>query len=65
MANIPTNGVYPPTFGGYSALLAEKLQKRPYTKKLLEVYSPNVFDVLTPQQIYVDVFAHGVAVFHF
>ena len=71
MANIPLPGTssppgatgYPPVFGGYSPLLAEKLQKRPYTKQLLDVYGPDVFDVMTPQQIYVNVFAHGVAVF--
>ena len=37
MANTPTNGIYPPPFGGFSALLAEKLQHRPYTQMLLQV----------------------------
>ena len=60
MANTPTNGVYPPVFGGYWALLAEKLQHRPYTKMLKEVWGPNVFEQESPQQIYIR-FAQGVS----
>jgi cytochrome c peroxidase len=61
MANLSSNGIQDPVQGGFSALLVEKLQHRPYTKMILEVFGPNVFDELTPQQIYINVFARGVA----
>ena len=60
MANTPTpTGDYPPVFGGYSALLAEKLQHRPYTHMLKKVWGPNVFKE-SAQQIYIR-FAQGVS----
>jgi len=54
MANIPTNGIFPPLVGGFSALLVQKLQTRPYTPFLLspDVWGPNVFQNFTPEQIY-------------
>jgi cytochrome c peroxidase len=62
MANIPTNGVFPPTFGGFSALLAQKLQTRPYTPLFLQVHGQNAFSNYTPQEIY-DIFAADVAAY--
>ena len=52
MDNTPTNGIYPPVFGGYSALLAQKLQSRPYTPLFKQIYGEDVFTKYTPQQIY-------------
>jgi cytochrome c peroxidase len=52
MNNTPTNGIYPPDFGGYSALVVEKLQSRPYTPLFEEVFGRNVFKKSTTQQLY-------------
>jgi cytochrome c peroxidase len=52
MANIPTNGIYPPVAGGYSALVAQKVQSRPYTHLFKRVYGKDVFTKYTPKQLY-------------
>ena len=63
MDNTPTNGIYPPVFGGYSALLAQKLQSRPYTPLIQQIFGANVFTTYTPQQVFQLIFAQGVAVY--
>ena len=63
MANTPTNGIYPPVFGGYPALLAQKLQSRPYTPLIKQIFGANVFTTYTPQQVFQLIFAQGVAVY--
>ena len=52
MANIPGNGVYPPVAGGYSPLVVEKVQSRPYTPLFKRVYGPDVFTKYTIPQLY-------------
>jgi cytochrome c peroxidase len=52
MANIPTNGIYPPVVGGYSALVVQKIQSRPYTRLFKKVYGADVFTKYTTEQIY-------------
>ena len=52
MANTPTNGVFPPVAGGFSALVVEKVQARPYTGLFKKVYGNDVFKKYTPQQLY-------------
>jgi cytochrome c peroxidase len=52
MNNTPSNGIYPPVFGGYSELVAEKLQSRPYTPLFKLLYGPQVFKKHTPQEVY-------------
>src|SRR5262249_29541482 len=52
MANVATNGVYPPTAGGYSALVVKKVQSRPYTHLFKRVYGKDVFTKYTVPQIY-------------
>ena len=62
MANTPTNGIYPPTFGGYSELLAQKLQTRPYTPLFLQVYGQDAFTKYTPEEVY-DLFCLATAAY--
>jgi cytochrome c peroxidase len=52
MANTSTNGVYPPVAGGYSALVVEKVQSRPYTHLFKDVYGNDVFTKYTTEQLY-------------
>jgi cytochrome c peroxidase len=52
MANIPTNGIFPPVAGGFSALVVQKVQARPYTRLFTQVYGIDVFTKYTTQQIY-------------
>jgi cytochrome c peroxidase len=52
MNNTPTNGIYPPEFGGFSALVAEKVESRPYTQLFKQVFGENVFEKSTPQEVY-------------
>ena len=61
MANTP-EGPYPPTIGGYSPLLVQKLTKRPYTEQFKQVYGQDVFDVSTPKQIY-ELFGEALAAY--
>jgi cytochrome c peroxidase len=61
MANTP-EGPYPPTIGGYSPLLVQKLAKRPYTELFKQVYGLQVFNVSTPKQIY-ELFGEALAAY--
>ena len=63
MANTPTNGIYPPLIGGYSALLAQKLQSRPYTPLIQQIFGADVFTTYTPQQIFETLWAEAIAAF--
>jgi cytochrome c peroxidase len=53
MANIPTNGIFPPVQGGFSSLVVEKVQSRPYTPLFKKVYGKDVFNKYTIPQIYI------------
>jgi cytochrome c peroxidase len=52
MANLSTNGVQDPVAGGYSALVVQKVQSRPYTALFKKVYGPDVFTKYTTPQLY-------------
>jgi cytochrome c peroxidase len=52
MANIPTNGIFPELQGGFSALVVQKVQSRPYTPLFKRVYGKDVFNKYTTQQLY-------------
>lgn len=52
MNNTPSNGIYPPDFGGYSDLVAEKLESRPYTPLFEQVFGQEVFKKHSAQDIY-------------
>jgi cytochrome c peroxidase len=52
MDNIPGNGIYPPVAGGYSPLVVQKVQSRPYTPLFKQVYGPDVFTKYTVPQLY-------------
>jgi cytochrome c peroxidase len=52
MANLSTNGIQDPLQGGYSALVVQKVQSRPYTPLFKQVYGPDVFTKYTTQQLY-------------
>jgi cytochrome c peroxidase len=52
MANLSSNGVQDPVAGGYSALVVQKVQSRPYTHLFKKVYGPDVFTKYTTQQLY-------------
>jgi cytochrome c peroxidase len=62
MNNTPTNGVYPGTYGGYSALVVQKLKSRPYTPLMKQIYGPDVFTKYTTQQLY-DIFCETIAAY--
>jgi cytochrome c peroxidase len=51
MANTPA-GLYPPHAGGYSPLVARKLQHRPYTPLFKRVFGTDVFRTSTDHEIY-------------
>ena len=51
MNNTPTNGVYPPTFGGYSALVVEKVHEK-YRALFEQVYGVDVFNEFPTQVLY-------------
>ncbi len=52
MANIPGNGIYPPVAGGYSPLVVQKVQSRPYTHLFKKLYGKDVFTKYTVPQVY-------------
>ena len=52
MANSSTNGIQVPVRGGYSALVVQKVQSRPYTPLFKQVYGPDVFTKYTTPQLY-------------
>src|SRR4029077_67332 len=45
-------GPYPAVAGGYSPLVVQKVEKRPYAKLFKRVYGPDVFKNYTTQQLY-------------
>jgi cytochrome c peroxidase len=51
MANIPTNGVYPPPFGGYSALVAKKATTK-YRDLFEAAYGQGILERTTRQEQY-------------
>ncbi len=51
MANTPTNGVFPPKLGGFSALVVQKVQNK-YASQFLQVFGSDIFATYTPQQLY-------------
>ncbi len=52
MANTPTNGVYPPTAGGYSALVVQKVQNSSYAPLFQKLYGPDAFTKYTIPDLY-------------
>ena len=52
MANSSTNGIQDPVQGGYSALVVQKVQSRPYTRLFKQVFGPDVFTKYTTPQLY-------------
>jgi cytochrome c peroxidase len=62
MNNTPTNGVYPPTYGGYSALLVQKLQTAPYASLIQQIYGNDVFTKYTTEQLY-EIFTEAIAAY--
>ena len=52
MNNTPTNGVYPPTAGGYSALVVQKVQNSAYAPLFKQIYGANAFTKYTIPQFY-------------
>jgi cytochrome c peroxidase len=55
-------GPYPPPAGGFSPLLAMKLQTRPYTPLFLQIYGQDAFTKYTLPQIY-EIFCEDVAAY--
>jgi cytochrome c peroxidase len=51
MANTPTNGIYPPLSGGFSALVAEKATTR-YPLEFEAAYGPGIIERTTRQEQY-------------
>lgn len=51
MANTPV-GPYPPLAGGYSPLVAQKLQRRPYAHLFKNVFGSNIFQISTDAELY-------------
>jgi len=51
MANVPV-GPLPPPAGGYSPLVAEKLQKRPYTALFERIFGAGVFQSATDEELF-------------
>jgi cytochrome c peroxidase len=62
MNNTPTNGIFPPLDGGFSALLAKKLETRPYTPLIKQIFGTDVFTKYTPFEIY-EIFCGEVALY--
>jgi cytochrome c peroxidase len=52
MANIPTNGIYPPPAGGYSALVVQKVEKSSYAPLFKQVYGADAFTKYTIPELY-------------
>jgi cytochrome c peroxidase len=51
MANIPTNGIFPPVTGGFSALVAKKAVRN-WGPEFKKAYGPNIITRSTPADIY-------------
>ncbi len=52
MANVSSNGIYPPHAGGFSTLVVEKIQARPYTPLFREVFGQQIFQSANAEQVY-------------
>jgi cytochrome c peroxidase len=52
MDNTPTNGVYPPVFGGYSALVAQKVTTK-YRRLFEAAFGPGIIQRTTPAEQFV------------
>ena len=52
MNNTPTNGVYPPPAGGYSALVVEKVERSSYAPLFKKIYGANAFTKYTIPDLY-------------
>ncbi len=52
MANIPTNGIYPPPSGGYSLRVVEQVRKAPYARLMKRIFGKDVFTKYTVPQLY-------------
>jgi cytochrome c peroxidase len=51
MNNTPTNGIFPPTLGGFSALVVSKVQAK-YSAQFLAIFGIDIFTTFTTQDIY-------------
>jgi len=51
MNNTPTNGIFPPTFGGFSALVVQKVKAK-YPAQFQAAFGHDVFTTLTVPQLY-------------
>jgi cytochrome c peroxidase len=52
MANTPTNGIYPPVLGGYSALVSEKATTK-YRQQFEEAFGPGIIERTTREEQYI------------
>jgi len=52
MNNTPTNGIYPPPAGGYSALVVQKVQNSAYAPLFQQIYGADAFTKYTVPDLY-------------
>ena len=52
MNNTPTNGIYPPPAGGYSALVVQKVQNSSYAPLFQQIYGADAFTKYTVPELY-------------
>ena len=52
MNNTPTNGIYPPPAGGYSALVVQKVQNSSYAPLFKQIYGADAFTKYTVPELY-------------
>ena len=52
MNNTPTNGIFPPTAGGYSALVVQKVQNSSYAPLFKQIYGADAFTKYTVPELY-------------
>ena len=52
MNNTPTNGIYPPPAGGYSALVVQKVQSSSYAPLFKQIYGADAFTKYTVPELY-------------
>ena len=52
MNNTPTNGIYPPPFGGFSALVVQKVRTSSYAHLLKKIYGADAFTKYTVPELY-------------
>jgi cytochrome c peroxidase len=60
MNNTPTNGIYPPLTGGYSALVSKKATTK-YRAEFEAAYGPGIIEATTPAEQYILVTAAEAA----